>query len=458
MRAAISGLLTALLAASLCVPALAQESQSGPESVDSVLAAVVPYAPAADGMPGDIASLTTYREELIKTRGTYQAWRRVLAPRLAELNERVGELTAQVAALEQQVVDLEARLDVARAQLQAQERKVGALARLLYQQPSPDMTALAQLIDGEDLRAFDRQDLVTQVLQSQMAELERIRAEVDSLTDALAQTRSDLDSAGEQLEAITADRDRLATKLAVVQGSLAAIGNDLSRAQAKVDAIRAAERARIAAAAAAAKAAEAKAAAIQRTAAAARPTGGGSPARVSGSFSARLPDGIPYRSVFLTYGLRYNVEPALLAAIAAQESNFNAWAGCDRAGAGKGIMQHESQDAYCGPDAVPASVEKAAIMLAKYYNSSGSWTAAVFAYNNGPGLMDEWVRYSGNRDQLLSVLAAYYDKQPYATPGAKAGYGSWGQWRARVAYSYAAADPLPGFRSATQTWLIYRQG
>jgi hypothetical protein len=97
-------------------------------------------------------------------------------------------------------------------------------------------------------------------------------------------------------------------------------------------------------------------------------------------------------------------------------------------------------------------------MLAGYYNRSGSWTAAVFAYNNGPGLMDEWVAYSGNPSQLLSVLAAYYDRQPYASAGPYRGYSSWGAWRARVAYSYAAPTPLPGFHSATEKWLLYRQG
>ena len=82
----------------------------------------------------------------------------------------------------------------------------------------------------------------------------------------------------------------------------------------------------------------------------------------------------------------------------------------------------------------------------------------MFAFNNGPGLMDEWLRYSGDSGKIISVLAEHYDRQPFASHGSTSGYASWGQWRARVAYSYAADQPLPGFRSATKSWLHYRQG
>ena len=84
-----------------------------------------------------------------------------------------------------------------------------------------------------------------------------------------------------------------------------------------------------------------------------------------GTLSMWLPVSVPYRGSFLKYGARLRVEPALLAGIALQESSFDPWAGCDRAGAGKGIMQIEDQPQFCGPGGVDASIERAAKMLAQ---------------------------------------------------------------------------------------------
>lgn len=470
MRALAGCLLSLVLAASggvLAGPASAQQADE--PSVEGVLAEVAPYQSTWATLPRDIASLTSFTDTLRTTQRQYRAWSSVLSPQLDLLRAEVAGLTQALADQKSDEAALAAALAAETGRQQIQEREVGSWARLLYQQPSPDLTAVAQMMEGEDLRAFERQNLVTNVLASNAAELERIIAKVEALTSQLAHKRVEIEETTGRLTGTTAERDAVAAKQAVVDSGLNAIAADLDSAAGEIDRIKKAEEARIRAAAAAAAKAEARAraeaAAREQAAKAAagsvgtaQPTGGGVPARGSGDFSARLPASIPYRDTFLTYGLRYRVEPALLAAIAAQESGFNAWAGCDRAGGGKGLMQHEGQSKYCGPAAVPASVETSAIMLARYYNSSGSWNAAVFAYNNGPGLMDEWVRYSGDRNRLLSVLATHYNAQPYASPGPKAGYPTWGAWRAAVAYSYASPQPLPGFRSATQTWLIYRQG
>lgn len=472
--------------------ALAEEDRSAEAERSQevqTIEVVDPYRSTWDSVARDIASLTDYTDALREQRADYLQRQGELRPLLAALQSRAAELTEAREQLRARIASLESQLAAALIRQSEQEQVVGALARLLYQQPAPEMTALAQLLEGEDLRSFDRQHLVTDVLSAKAAHLEEINAEVAQLRQDLDGARQELQQTQQDLAAATEQRDQAQAQLQRATSALAAIDADRGRAQARIDEIRRAEEARIraaaAAAAAAAKAAEQAAAAQQaaeRAAAAkaaaassppagtssgsssgatsgsAQPTGGGTAAVGGGDFSARLPSAVPYRDTFLTYGIRYRVEPALLAAIAYQESGFNAWAGCSRSGGGKGLMQHEGQSQFCGPGAVAASVEKSAIMLAGYYNRSRSWTAAIFAYNNGPGLMDEWVRYSGNPDRLRAVLAAHYNASPWASPGPRAGFSTWGEWRAAVAYSYASPQPLPGFRSATQKWLIYRQG
>ena len=180
-------------------------------------------------------------------------------------------------------------------------------------------------------------------------------------------------------------------------------------------------------------------------------------------WSGNLPANTPFRDVFLAVGTRWGVEPALLAAIAAQESNFNPDANCQPGASpyvGKGIMQHEGQAAYCGAAKVYASVEKSAQMISGYKRTSGSWIAAIFAYNNGPGLMDEWMAYRHDPPTLIRVLTDYYNawyvRNGYGNPGPKGGYSTWGEWRAWVAYGYASPSPPDGFRSATQKWFAWR--
>lgn len=454
MRRAVAGLLCLALAAGVAPVANAQEGEG--QSVSDVVSAVTAYSSGWGSVSPDIASLSVFTEQLINARRQYQSWLDVLQPAAEAVQAKVEALTGQVQQLQALEARTAAELAVAQSQQAEQERVVGALARLLYQQPAPEWNAVEQLLEGADLRSFDRHDLVSQVLTANTAELEAVKQQVVSLQDRLATTRSDLARDSAELASATQQRDGITGQVAVVRAALVAIEEDQQRANTVIDQLRAEEEARIQAQAAAAAAAAAASAAGESGSA--RPRGGGEPAHSTDSFSAQLPASIPYRDAFLTYGLRYRVEPALLAAIASQESGFNPWAGCDRAGAGKGIMQHENQSAYCGPGAVAASVEKSAIMLASYYNRSNSWTAAIFAYNNGPGLMDEWVQYSADKEQIIRVLADYYNRQPYASPGPTQGYGSWGEWRAHIAYNYAAPNPGPGFHSVTQKWLIYRQG
>lgn len=436
-------------------PAVPPVETPAPPSVAEVLESVAPFGSRYDSVERSLSGLSAYTDELTRVQARYRVWRDVLSPERASFETKAAELTAKVAALQAEAASLQTALDNAKALQVIQEREVGGLARLLYQQPAPELAALEQVMDGENLRAFDNQNLVTSVLTSSTGELERIIASVQFLTTELATKQGEVIKTTSELGRTNQRRDQLAAAEKVVTDSLAAIDSDLKRAaDASAEILRAQEEAlRKAAEEAAAAASLASAPPVGGAA----PTGGGSPAAPTGDFSAALPASIPYRDVFITYGVKYNVEPALLAAIAKQESNFDPWAGCF-GGGGKGIMQHEYQSKFCGRDAVPASIEKAAIMLAGYYNRTGSWTAAVFAYNNGPGLMDEWVQYSGNPSQLISVLAAFYNRQSYARSGSYQGYPTWGDWRARVAYSYAAPTPLPGFHSATQKWLQYRLG
>ena len=423
-------------------------------SVDEVLEAVTPYSSRWGSIEESVAAMDSFIAELTLVQERYRGWRDVLQPELDELNAGIAELEGRAQNLQTEINSTTESLGRARAQQAAQEKRVGNLARLLYQQPAPEMAAIEQLMEGENLRAFEGQNLVTSVLTSDLAELQRIVAAVAVLEQLLAEKQAELAQVSEELAAKVARRDTVAQARRTVEEALQVLAGDIDKAADRSAAIRAAEEEALRRAAEEA----ARAAAEVSGGGASVPVVGGAPAAPTGGFSAALPADIPYRDVFITYGVQYNVEPALLAAIARQESGFDPWAGCFRTGGGKGIMQHENQSQYCGRDAVPASVAKAAGMLASYYNRSGSWTAAVFAYNNGPGLMDEWVAYSADPATLLGVLAAHYDRQPYASAGPYRGYPSWGAWRARVAYSYAAPVPIPGFHSATEKWLLYRQG
>ncbi|RFU22871.1 transglycosylase SLT domain-containing protein [Geodermatophilus marinus] len=96
--------------------------------------------------------------------------------------------------------------------------------------------------------------------------------------------------------------------------------------------------------------------------------------------------GVPYADLFTRAGARHGVDPALLAAVAAQESGFDPTA-VSPAGA-RGLMQFMPATARSmGVDpADPASsVDGAARYLAQLTDRFGSTELALAAYNAGPG-------------------------------------------------------------------------
>ena len=103
--------------------------------------------------------------------------------------------------------------------------------------------------------------------------------------------------------------------------------------------------------------------------------------------------GVPYASLFEQAGSQYGVDPSLLAAVASQESGFNAQA-TSPAGA-LGLMQFmPSTAAGLGVDPLdPASsVDGAARYLSGLTSRFGSTPLALAAYNAGPGTVS---RYGG---------------------------------------------------------------
>lgn len=404
------------------------------EPAERGLAPLQPYRSAFDDVERSIPALSDYRAELAERRRVYLAHRARLSDRQDRLRSDLVGLAAEISALEEEIVRLDGKITRNRRLVAAKERSLGRLVRSVYQLPDPSLTAFAQMMSGEDLRSTDTTNLLGAALAGEGADLERLVARGQRLATAVSEARRSRDAAVSARKRTKTELATVDARLGSVRESLDALAADDERAQRAIRAIRAAQAAALASAGAAAGV----------------PKGD--------DFVATLPAGIPYRDSFLRQGNAYGVEPALLAAIAAQESGFNPYAGCLGSVAGKGIMQHEGQSEYCGPDKVDASIAKSAGMLAGYYRASGSWNAAVFAYNNGPGLMDEWLQYNDDPPTLIGVLAAYYDRQSYARPGAYQGYSSWGQWRARVAYSYASASPLPGFHSVITRWLQYRAG
>jgi soluble lytic murein transglycosylase-like protein len=482
-------IVVAVLAAALVVPvgAGAAAGAGALPTADALppadtAAAVTRYVSAFDEVPRTIPAMTDLITVLQPQRDAFAARLPQVQERLAAARRQAAEAERTVAAAQVRITELTGSLEVAEAERAAQEQVVGGLARLLYQQPSPQLKAVEQLIGGEDLRAFDNRGMVTDVLQANTNELERIRERIAGLQADLARTRTALATAQGALAQATAEVGSAAAAQEQVVASLAALDRDLAAAQAAVVQIQAEQEAAFAAALAAAEAAARAAAPAPAPAPAApapapapaapapapapakpapapaapAPVPAKPPAKAPAGFSMNLPATIPFRQVFLSVGQQYGVEPALLAAIARQESNFDPNAGCSRPAGGKGIMQHENQAAYCGAAAVPVSVAKSAQMLAGYYGRFRSWTAAIFAYNNGPGLAPVWLAHQNDPATMIAVLTKHYDASPWATPGPVRGYPSWGAWRARVAYSYAAAPPLPGFRSATATWLALR--
>jgi peptidoglycan DL-endopeptidase CwlO len=114
---------------------------------------------------------------------------------------------------------------------------------------------------------------------------------------------------------------------------------------------------------------------------------------VAGAASTASLSGVPYADLFTRAGSRHGVDPALLAAVAQQESGFDASA-VSPAGA-QGLMQFMPATARgLGVDPFdPASaVDGAARYLADLTDQFGSTELGLAAYNAGPGTVR---RYGG---------------------------------------------------------------
>lgn len=164
---------------------------------------------------------------------------------------------------------------------------------------------------------------------------------------------------------------------------------------------------------------------------------------------------IPYGDLFNSIGRELGVDPRALAAIAEQESNFNAESGCPYSGSGAvGMMQKEG-------DAVPTvcgdperQIRVGAEMLVGLYDRAGDWRGAFWGYNNGPVFANEWKKLKGDIED-----AAEFAKKHYCSKSNWAGNRDDGQprceWRADVAMNYISDDPA--VRSAWGNYLRYQQ-
>ena len=103
--------------------------------------------------------------------------------------------------------------------------------------------------------------------------------------------------------------------------------------------------------------------------------------------------GVPYAGLFTAAGAKYGVSPAVLAAMASQESGFNASA-VSSAGA-EGLMQFMPSTAAglgVNPLDAASSVDGAARYLSSLTGRFGSTSLALAAYNAGPATVS---RYGG---------------------------------------------------------------
>ena len=103
--------------------------------------------------------------------------------------------------------------------------------------------------------------------------------------------------------------------------------------------------------------------------------------------------GVPYADLFTQAGNRYGVDPSVLAAVASQESGFNAGA-VSPAGA-QGLMQFmpaTAQSLGVNPLDPSSAVDGAARYLSSLSQRFGSTDLALAAYNAGPGAVS---RYGG---------------------------------------------------------------
>jgi peptidoglycan DL-endopeptidase CwlO len=135
----------------------------------------------------------------------------------------------------------------------------------------------------------------------------------------------------------------------------------------------------------------------------------GSASAVSGAAAGASLSGVPYADLFTRAGSRHGVDPALLAAVAQQESGFDASA-VSPAGA-QGLMQFMPATARgLGVDPFdPASaVDGAARYLADLTRQFGSTELGLAAYNAGPGTVRRYggiPPYPETQDYVRSVMS-----------------------------------------------------
>ena len=130
---------------------------------------------------------------------------------------------------------------------------------------------------------------------------------------------------------------------------------------------------------------------------------------VAGASSTASLSGVPYADLFTRAGNRHGVDPALLAAVAQQESGFDASA-VSPAGA-QGLMQFMPATARgLGVDPFdPASaVDGAARYLADLTEQFGSPELGLAAYNAGPGTVSRYggiPPYAETQNYVRSVMS-----------------------------------------------------
>jgi soluble lytic murein transglycosylase-like protein len=113
------------------------------------------------------------------------------------------------------------------------------------------------------------------------------------------------------------------------------------------------------------------------------------PATAGGSALA----GVPYADLFTRAGNRYGIDPSILAAMASQESGFNA--GAVSAAGAQGLMQFmptTAQGLGVNPLDPASAVDGAARYLSSLKQQFGTTDLALAAYNAGPGTVS---RYGG---------------------------------------------------------------
>jgi len=164
---------------------------------------------------------------------------------------------------------------------------------------------------------------------------------------------------------------------------------------------------------------------------------------------------IPYGDLFNSIGRELGVDPRALAAIAQQESNFNAESGCPYNGSGAAGMMQKENDAVptvCGDPA--RQIRVGAEMFVGLVSRAGDIRGALWGYNNGPVFANEWNKLGGDIDD-----AAEFAKKHYCSKPNWSGVNEDGQkrceWRAEVAMRYISDDPA--VRSAWGNFLRYQQ-